>query len=275
MKQFVLSPAAGKRLIGKALASHPAIQAALDSGTVAIIAGTTNGYAAEEILAKIDQAEGFSRQRFFRGITLPPWMPTTEVGMLPDQSDFPGDVIITKGVWQKGKTILNVVDSLKEGDVILKGANALDPSRWQAAVLIGHPKGGTIALALQTVVGRRVHLILPVGLEKRVFGDLGKIALRMNAPGAKGPRFLPVAGEVFTEIEAISQLDRSFGGIDRRGRSLWRRGVHMACSQRERGRDGSGGEAAEGGGSGAGVRAVRRWFWERKQICYFTSTKKG
>jgi len=206
MKQFVLSPAAGKRLIGKALASHPAIQEALDSGTVAIIAGTTNGYVAEEILAKIGQAEGFSRQRFFRGITLPPWMPTTEVGMIPDQSDFPGDVIISKGVWQKGKTILNVVDSLKEGDVILKGANALDPSRRRAAVLIGHPKGGTIALALQAVVGRRVRLILPVGLEKRVFGDLDDLAVRLNAPGAEGPRLLPVTGEVFCEIEAISQL---------------------------------------------------------------------
>ena len=50
---------------GQRLASHPAIGAALDSGTVAIIAGTTNGYVAEEILAKIGQAERFSRQRFF------------------------------------------------------------------------------------------------------------------------------------------------------------------------------------------------------------------
>jgi len=38
--------------------------------------------------------------------------------------------------------------------------------------LIGHPKGGTIALALQAAVGRRIRLILPAGLERRVFGDL-------------------------------------------------------------------------------------------------------
>ena len=165
MKQFVISPAAGKRLIGKALAAHPAIQTALESGTVAIIAGTTNGYVAEEILAKVGQAEDFSRRRFFRGITPPPWIPTTEAGMLQDQGGFPGDVIIANGVWQKGKTILSVVDGLQEGDVILKGANALDLIRRQAAILIGHPKGGTIGLALQAVVGRRVRLILPVGLE--------------------------------------------------------------------------------------------------------------
>jgi len=206
MRQFVLSPAAGKRLIGKALATHPAIETALKSGTLVIVAGTTNGYVAEEILAKIGQAEGFSRQRFFRGITLPPWLPTNEAGMLPDMSGFPGDVIISKGVWQKGKTIRNVVDDLEEGDVILKGANALDLPSWQAAVLIGHPKAGTIGLALQAVVGRRVRLILPVGLEKRVFSDLNDLAVRLNAPGAEGPRLLPVSGEVFTEIEAISLL---------------------------------------------------------------------
>jgi len=206
MRSFVLSPAAGKRLIAKALASHPAVEAALKSGTVVIVAGTTNGYVAEEILAKIGQAEGFSRDKFFRGITLPPWMPTTEAGMLPDMSDFPGDVVIRKGVWQKGKTIRNVVDDLEEGDVILKGANALDPWSNKAAILIGHPKAGTIGLALQAVVGRRVRLILPVGLEKRVPGDLDDLANRLNAPGAEGPRLLPVSGEVFSEIEAIAQL---------------------------------------------------------------------
>ncbi len=36
---------------------------------------------------------------------------------------FPGDVVITDGVWQKGKALADVIDRLKEGDVILKGAN--------------------------------------------------------------------------------------------------------------------------------------------------------
>jgi len=40
---------------------------------------------------------------------------------------------------------------LKEGDIILKGANALDMSRRQAAILIGHPKAGTIGIVLQAV----------------------------------------------------------------------------------------------------------------------------
>jgi hypothetical protein len=227
MRQFVLTPAAGKRLIAKALVAHPAIQTALKSGTFAIIAGTTNGYVAEEILASIGQSEGFSRRRFFRGIILPPGHPTTEIGMLPDQSGFPGDAVIVNGVCQKGKTIFDVVDVLLEGDVILKGANALDLVRRQAAIFIGHPKAGTIGAALQAVVGRRVRLILPVGLEKRVPGDMNELAVRLNAPWAKGPRLLPVPGEVFTEIDAIKLLTGAeaelvaAGGVGGAEGSIW------------------------------------------------------
>jgi len=206
MIQAVVTPAAGKRLIAKALTGHPAIRAALQSGTVVVVAGTTNGYVAEELLSACGNAEGFSRHRFFRGITLPPSKKTTDTGRLPDESQFPGDVVIQKGAWLTGKTIFDVVDALKEGDVILKGANAVDLAHKQAGILIGHPKGGTIVAALQAVVGRRVRLILPVGLEKRVSTDLNSIAARLNASGTGGARMLPVPGEVVTEIEAIAIL---------------------------------------------------------------------
>lgn len=208
MKQYIITPAAGKRLIGKALALHPKIQSAAAHGTLVIAAGTTNGYVAEEILGRmgaLDEA-GFDRSRFFRGITLPPSQVTTDVGLLPETRDFPGDVIITGGVWQRGKTIFDVVDDLKEGDVILKGANALDLQRKRAAIYIGHPRGGTIAVALQAVVGRRVRLLLPVGLEKRIHGDLDALAGILNEPGAQGPRLFPVPGQVFTEIDALAFL---------------------------------------------------------------------
>jgi hypothetical protein len=206
-KQFSLTPAAGKRLIAKAMAVHPAVREVLNSGTLVIVAGTTNGYVAEEILAGRGDGKEFSRRRFFRGITLPPGKTTTASGRLPEEAAFPGDVVLEKGSWRKGKTIFDVVDGLKEGDVILKGANALDPVRKQAAVLIGDPKAGTIGASLQAAAGRRVRIILPVGLEKRIAGDLHELASRLNAPGASGPRLLPVpGGVVFTEIDAIALL---------------------------------------------------------------------
>ena len=206
MKQFVLTPAAGKRLIAKTLANHPALRKALKNGTLVIVAGTTNGYVAEEILKTYNIAGDFSRKHFFRGITLPCAKSVTGTGRLSDVSKFPGDVVIVKGVWEKGKSIEDVVDSLVEGDVIVKGANALDLTRKQAAILIGHPKAGTIGLALPAVVGRRVKLIIPVGLEKRVNGDLFALAEKLNAPGTGGYRLLPVIGEVFTEIDALTAL---------------------------------------------------------------------
>jgi hypothetical protein len=227
-KQFAITPAAGKRLIAQALAVHPAVQNVLKTGTLVIIAGTTNGYIAEEILAALNRGEGFSRKRFFRGITLPPKHAITDAGRLPDESEFPGDVVLVKGVWDKGKTIFDVVDGLKEGDVILKGANALDVERRRAAVLIGHPKAGTIGAALQAAVGRRVRIILPVGLEKRVPGNLDLLAARSNAPGGTGPRLLPVPGGlVFTEIDAVEFLSgaacdmTAAGGVCGAEGSVW------------------------------------------------------
>jgi hypothetical protein len=215
--QFVLTPAAGKRIIAKAIITHPAVLSALKSGILVIMAGTTNGYAAEELLITLGQIEGFNRRRFFRGLTLPPSEPTTETGRLPDENEFPGDVILVDGAWQKGKTIFDVVDDLKEGDVILKGANAVDLMHHRAAVLIGHPRGGTIAAAVHAVVGRRVRLILPVGVEKRIPGDLDSLAAKLNVPGVNGPRLFPVPGEIMTELEAIQLLTGASAEISAAG----------------------------------------------------------
>jgi len=226
MKQFLLTPSAGKRLIAKALINHPAVQYALKSGTLVIVAGTTNGCFAEEIL-NICGIQDFSRQRFFRGITIPPNKTITTEGRLPDESQFPGDVVISGGVWQRGKSIGEVVDTLSEGDVIVKGANAVDLVHKQAAVLIGHPKAGTAGWALPAVFGRRVKLIVAAGLEKRVSGDLQAIALRLNESGASGYRFMPLSGELFTELEAFKLLCGieaeliASGGVDGAEGACW------------------------------------------------------
>jgi hypothetical protein len=206
MRQVMLTPSAGKRLIGKGMAAHPMVKNTLKNGALVILAGTTNAYVAEEILTVTGEIDKFSRKGFFRGITLPPTYSTTEQGRVSDESGFPGDVVLNKGVWDKGKTIYDVADGLKEGDLILKGANALDVANRQAAILIGNPQGGTISLILNAVIGRRAGLILPVGLEKRVPGSLDEMANRINAPGSKGLRLWPVTGDVFTELDAIQLL---------------------------------------------------------------------
>ncbi len=227
MKTYILTPAAGKRLIGKALAAHPVVSSVLKKGTLVIVAGTTNGYVAEEVLSSIGQEKEFTGRRFFRGITLPRFHPTTDTGRLANENRFPGDVVIKNGIWIEGQTIFDVVDDLKKGDLILKGANAIDLAHKRAAILIGDPKAGTAGVALQAVYGRRVGLIIPVGLEKRIHGDLDQIAREMNSPSATGPRFLPVPGQVFTEIDAIKLLTGAeaaiiaSGGVGGAEGSVW------------------------------------------------------
>jgi len=148
MKQIFFTVAMGKRLIGKAVAVHPAVTTALHNGTVVVIAGTTNGYIAEEILNTLGQNTTFSRSRFLRGVNLPPGYKVSATGRLSEETKFPGDLIINKGVVETGKTIDEVASNLKEGDVIVKGANALDIKHKRAAVLIGNPQGGTIVYGL-------------------------------------------------------------------------------------------------------------------------------
>jgi hypothetical protein len=66
-----------------------------------------------------------------------------------------------------------------------------------------------------------------VGLEKRVSVDLYDLAARMNLPGAKGSRLLPVPGEILTEIEAVSMLTGATaeliagGGVGGAEGSVW------------------------------------------------------
>jgi len=187
----------GKRLIGMGMARHASIEAVLTKGTLVIIAGTTNGYVAEEILKVAGQADGFSREGFRRGLTTPP-------GVKVDKHPFDGDVVLVDGKWDRGKVITDVAGDLKEGDVVVKGANAVNLCLGRAGVLVGHARCGTAGAAVPAVVGARVKLIVPVGLEKRVTADINDIADKLNAPGATGPRMLPLPGEVFTELDAIS-----------------------------------------------------------------------
>lgn len=199
--QYVLTPAMSKRLIGQGLSAHPAIAQVLKKGTLVIIAGTTNAYVAEEVLKGTGQGEGFARKGFRRGMTVPPGFNLAAL-----RAEFAGDVILTDGKYRPGKTIFDVADTLAVGDVVLKGGNAVNIARRTCAVYIGDRKAGTIGAALGAVVGRRVRLIVPIGLEKRVIEDIADLAALVNAPTTKGPGLLPMPGEPYTELDAIATL---------------------------------------------------------------------
>ena len=128
----ILTVAESKRLIGKAVAQMPIVKNALANGMVIIIKGTTNAYVAEEITGnKADHAA------FVTGRIEP------EKGA----KNLPQVKPINHLILEKGKVVdiplPDAAKKLKAGDVVIKGANALDYKNKMAATDILDPAGGT------------------------------------------------------------------------------------------------------------------------------------
>jgi hypothetical protein len=201
---FVLTVAESKRLIARALKRHPTVLKALNQGTVAVAKGTTNAYVVEELAE-----EGIHKPHYCTGVTRPAHGAegTETANKLPD-------LVLRHGEPVEGVTAVGAVAEMGPGDVFIKGANAINYDRRQAAILVGHPTGGTMGGALGTVVARRICLLIPVGLEKNVPGDLHEAYRSMAAVGQRGegPVLWPLDGELFTEIEALQLLSGAQAG---------------------------------------------------------------
>jgi len=197
-RSFVLTVAESKRLIAKGVKAHPAVSRALTEGIVSVAKGTTNAYIVEELTG-----EKIQKTLYCTGTTRPA-KPTTEVEIA---NKLPA-LVLREGARVEGVSDTEIVSEMKPGDVFIKGANALNYENGQAAILVGHPTGGTIGKVIGTVVARRVCLLIPVGLEKSVPHDLDDLYDLLTASGASGsgPTLWPIQGEIFTELEALEWL---------------------------------------------------------------------
>ena len=195
----ILTVSESKRLIAKGVAVHPLVANAMKTGYVVVCKGTTNAYVAEELLGK-----AIKRTDYVTGHTLPAKLE----GSAAVSAKLP-DIVFKDGKVVDGATSTGVVKDLDPGDVFIKGANALNYDRQQAALLIGHPTGGTIGAAIGVLIARSVHMLIPVGLEKSLPGDFNDIAAYTTMHrkvDASSPAFWSIPGEIFTEIEAIEML---------------------------------------------------------------------
>ena len=191
-----LTVAQSKRLIARGAVVSPVFREARDNGKILIVKGTTNAYVVEEVTGR-----SLDKLSFARGLTLPHGLPRRETA-----GPVLGDVLIDRGRVDLDADIATVVDTLGRGDLILKGANALNYASRLAGVLIGDPRAGTIGMALRRAVGSHVGLMIPVGLEKCISGDILEIAGWLQSPSHHGEAMMPVWGQVFTEIEALQVL---------------------------------------------------------------------
>lgn len=216
---FHLTVAEGKRLIARAVARIPAVREALRDGLIAIGKGSTNAYVAEELLGRPIEKAGY-----LLGNTQP------SVGAQPLSATPIAEIVLRNGEPVEGLSVIDAALTMKPGDVVLKGANALSPDRRMAGVLIGNPTGGTAGNTLGHVIGKGVTQIIPVGLEKTIPGDLWDVASRVNdAREVIGslPRFWISQGTIVTEIEALAILAGvearaiGAGGINGAEGSVW------------------------------------------------------
>jgi len=197
--QVVLTVSESKRLIARAVSEMPLVQRALQDGVVIIAKGTTNTYVAEEITG-----ETIPHGAYVYGRTYP-----VEGGKVLPEVEPMSEVVLIKGQRQRDLPLGEAVKRLEPGDVVIKGANALDYRNKTAGVLIGSRSGGTSGTIMPFVVARKAHLVIPVGLEKQTAWPVLDIANRMREPIESLndiPSMFLLTGHIMTEIEALQLL---------------------------------------------------------------------
>jgi hypothetical protein len=198
---YVLTVAAGKRLIAKGVAAMPSVRAAMENGMVAVGKGTTNAYVLEELLG-----HPLDKGAYCLGRTLPPGFDrAAEVFGAPMD-----EVVFRNGQAVDGLTIKQAAPDMNPGDVVMKGANALDYVNCCAGLLVGDRTGGTWGALAGPVHGRGLHAIIPIGLEKQVAEPLreiaGDLALMPEVLRPQVPGLQIIEGEIITELEALAIL---------------------------------------------------------------------
>lgn len=203
---FLLTVSMGKRLIAKGLMNDSYIRKIMMNHRLLIMAGTTNGYVAEEALRLIGDTTPFDKRIFRRSITVAPGAKIT-----PGTATF--DLLIDHGKAYFDRTVFEIAPELTHDDMIMKGANALylsENGENEAGVLIGHPQGGTLIPITAAAIGRRVPLMVPIGVEKRVVKPIAELVARGNATPGEGPRLAPIPGKVYTELDALFDLTECY-----------------------------------------------------------------
>lgn len=196
-RQVVLTISESKRLIAKGVAALPEVKRAMEEGMVVVATGTTNAYVLEELWGR-----SIDKRRYRSGITTP---------REPERHEEPQEEPIPDIVFRKEEVVeelnrFNAVGHMDQDDVYIKGANALDYIGQTAGVLIGSPEGGTLGAILGQIIGKKIHVIIPVGLEKLVYEDINELHRLATEEDYEGPSLWPITGDIITEIEALKIL---------------------------------------------------------------------
>jgi len=196
---FTLTPAQSKRLIAKAVVKMPEVRKALEEGYLLIGRGSTNAYITEEVLGKPMEKERYMAGQVIRGGVL---CALDQANRTRPVSFHKGEVIeVEPGA---------VMDKLGPGDVVLKGANAVDPE-GNVGIVMANPVGGTMGQFYMPAKAQGITIIFPVGLEKLIpsVPDAARAGGRLTLGRSIGARVgmaCVTDGLVITELEALEEL---------------------------------------------------------------------
>ncbi|MEX2684468.1 MAG: hypothetical protein Q6373_023055 [Candidatus Sigynarchaeota archaeon] len=206
--QISLTPSEGKRLIAKGVLEY--LKDRIEGGnTILVTRGSTNAYVLEELLKYIGAPADFNKADFITGEIL-----AEGNNRLWANKKRKPEVVF------KGKTTRDIKDDadrlvtvqrMKAGDVVVKGANAID-HKGTVGVLVGDTKaGGTIGSLIGPIKAKGVELVVPIGLEKMVWGEIDGTSQMAGADFSywsqgMGVGIFPVSATVITEIDAIEML---------------------------------------------------------------------
>jgi len=210
--QVVLTPTEAKKLIAKAILELDIVQNALRTGIVAIHPCSTNYFIIKELLGEVPQGtwifgviapKGTCRNReLLEGIK----KRTSEMSKEPIGHTW----VLEKGQLGKERVLRDLLEEMGPEDVFIKGANALDPE-GNAGVLVARMDCGTVGRVMCWGLGKGIHLVFPVGLEKLIPVSIKQAALeagimKMDYSIGAPVGLLPVTGTVVTEIDAVKML---------------------------------------------------------------------
>jgi len=199
--QVTLTPAEGKRLIAKAISCMDSVQKAYQEGILIIATSTTTAYVAEELMGK-----EINKGMFTAGVV------TKEGASITKADGRYKHYVFDKGVLKECTTpeLVPYLARMGPDDVMIKGANAIDPF-GAAGILLAGSGGGTIGTAWGHLIRNGAQLIIAAGLEKLVPGPLDGVAPMMGTEvidKAMGWKcgMMVVQGQIITEMEAMKLL---------------------------------------------------------------------
>jgi hypothetical protein len=206
--QVTVTPNEAKRLIAKGIVQLSEVQAALKNGKIIIKSGTTPSAVAEELIGKPmgisgrvspsgtmgaqDRTKGIYRVLIDKGEV------TTYA---PNVTEILGDADVAAQI--------SFFPQMGKGDVVITGANALDPQK-RAGLWAG---GATLSPGhlLPAFRVQGVTIIIAVGWEKLIptsIEEAAAVAGRFSMDVSMGipVGLIPITGKVVTETDAISIL---------------------------------------------------------------------